>query len=320
VKEQNVPLTSISLKERRFSFSRGGTVDDLAESIKEAGLLVPPDLLRESGRYVVIRGFRRLHALRRLHHRRVRARVFEAGEISPLEAWSTNFFENRSVRALNPAEACTILRQLSEIGLSPGEIRMTYAPLLDLPLHREGLDRLLAVADLPDRMLDALARGDMTLVSALYLASLDEGERISAFRFLTKAGLTVSQQREWARLTADLAARDGLAAAKVLSSASRAAARRGGRFSEAVMQILRERRYPALAAERRAFLKLLRDLHLPPHVQITTHPTFEKRGLTVRFSVSSPESYAEVMRLLEEAGSSASVIRFLEPPGGGSGE
>ena len=320
MKEQHVPLARISLRERRFSFSRGEKIDDLAESIRETGLLVPPDLLHESGRYVVIRGFRRLHALRRLRRRRVRARVFEAGELSPLEAWSANFFENRSVRALNPAEACTVLRQLSDIGLFPDEIGTTYAPHLDLPFRREGLDRLLAVAGLPNRMLDALARGDVTLVSAIYLASLDKRERSSAFRFLAKAGLTVSQQREWARLTADLAARDGAGTAKVLSSASRAAARRGGRFGEVVMQILRERRYPALAAERRAFQRLLRDLHLPPHVQITTHPTFEKKGLTVRFSVSSPEAYAGVMRLLERVGGSASVLRFLEPPGEGGEE
>jgi hypothetical protein len=231
-----------------------------------------------------------------------------------------NFFENRSVRPLNPAEACTALHQLATIGLSRNEIRTKYAPLLDLPLRREGLAPLLAVADLPDRMLDALARGDMTLVSALYLPKLDEGGRRSAFRFLAKAGLTVSQQREWTRLTADLAARDGVPAAKVLSSASRAAARRGGRFGEAVVQILRERRYPALAAERRTFLKTLRDLRLPPHVQITTHPTFEKRGITVRFSVSSPEAYANVLRLLERVGDDTTVIRLLEPGKRGRGE
>jgi hypothetical protein len=210
---------------------------------------------------------------------------------------------------------------LTTIGLSPDEIRTKYAPLLDLPLQGEGLAPLLAVADLPDRMLDALARGEMTLPSALYLAKLDEGGRRSAFRFLAKAGLTVSQQRQWARLTSDLAARDRVPAAKVLSSASRAAARRGGgRFGEAVMQILRERRYPALAAARRAFLKVHRDLRLPPHVQITTHPTFEKRGLTVRFSVSSREEYTDVLRLLKKAGDDDAVIRFLDPEKKGSGE
>lgn len=320
MKEQDIPLTSISLKDRRYSFSRGESLDDLAESIRATGLLVPPDLLLENGRYLVIRGFRRLHALRRLRRRKVRARVFEPGEVSPLEAWSTNFFENRSARPLNPAEACTALRQLSDIGLSRNEITTKYVPLLDLPLRREGLESFLAVAHLPDRMLDALARGDMTLASTLYLAKLDDRERRSAFRFLGKAELTVSQQREWTRLTADLAARDGLPAAKVLSLVSRAAARRGGRFGETVIQILRERRYPALAVEKKAFLKVLRNLRLPPHIQITTHPTFEKRGITVRFSVSSPEAYAEVLRLLERAGDNASIVRLLDPEKRARGE
>ena len=80
---------------------------------------------------------------------------------------------------------------------------------------------------LPEKMLDALARGEITLASALYLAEEGKRDSSAAFRFLERAKLTVSQQREWARLTADLARLEGRGASAVLSSASRAAVRRG---------------------------------------------------------------------------------------------
>lgn len=313
----DVPLVLIDFQERRFSFSRGGSLDELVRSIRTSGLLVPPDLLHEDGRYVIVRGLRRLQALKRLRRRKVRARVFETGEISPLEAWCANFFENRSLRELNRAEACTALRQLNDLGLAAERIRTDYAPLLGLPPRGEELDSLLAVAGLPEKMLDALAEGRMTLASSSFLARMEAKERNSAFRFLEKAGLTVSQQREWTRLVGDLALRDGKSVSRVLLSVSRTAARRGGRFGEGAMQVLRERRYPALAARRRAFRKLLRGLRLPPNVQITAHPTFERRGLTVRFSAATPEEYASLLRLLERVGSDPSVVGLLDEGEGG---
>jgi len=310
--EKEVPLATIAWKDRRFSFSRGGSLDDLVRSIEKTGLVVPPDLLFDSGRYIVIRGFRRLHALRRMGQKLVRARVFSMEEISPIDAWSMNFHENSATRTLNPAEGCTVLRQLVDIGLSRSEISAEFLPLLGLPRREGSIDDCLSVAGLPEAILDSLAGGEVTFPAALFLTGLDESDRRSAFRFLKKAGLTVSQQREWARLTADISARDGLKAAVVLTSVSRAAARRPGRFGQEALQVLRERRYPSLAARRRAFVKLLRGLKLPPHIQITTHPFFEKSEVSVRLSVSSPEAYTEALRLLERVGKEPSFRLLME--------
>lgn len=313
MREKKVPLGRVSLRDRRFSFSRGGNIETLTRSIREAGLLTPPDLLLENGRYIIIRGYRRVRALRRLGHREVAARVFLPEEITPLEAWSMNFFDTLSSRPLNPAETCTAIRQLTDLGGAGEKILKKHLPLLDLPRRGENLDSFLAVAALPEKILDALADGAVTFPSALFLAGLERREQNAAFRFLVKAGLTVSQQREWARLAGDICARDGLPVATVLSSASRSAARRGGRFGEAVLQVLRERRFPALAARRKAFQELLRRLRLPSQIQITTHPTFEKGGITVRFTAQSPQAYTRILSLLQRLHKEGALPGLIDP-------
>jgi ParB-like chromosome segregation protein Spo0J len=313
VREKKVPLGRVSLRDRRFSFSRGGSVDTLVHSVREAGLFTPPDLLFEKGRYTIIRGFRRIRALHRLGRGEFVARVFLPEEITPLEAWSLNFFDTLSSRPLNPAEACTALRQLTDLGVPREEILKKYLPLLGLPHGGENLDSFLAVAALPEKILDALADGAVTFPSAFFLAGLDGREQRAAFRFLVKAGLTVSQQREWARLAGDICARDGLPVATVLSSASRSASRRGGRFGETVLQVLRERRFPALAARRKAFQELLRRLKLPSQIQITTHPTFEKGGITVRFTAQSPQAYTRILSLLQRLHKEGALPGLIDP-------
>lgn len=294
-----IPLRRVDWRDRRFTFSRGGDTAFLEDSIREVGLLVPPELLADDGRFIVIRGSRRLRALRRLRAGSVQARVFECDEITPLEAWSRNFHDTRSVRELNAAESCTVLRQLTGLGVEAETILRDYLPLLGLPPRRRTLSECLQAASLEEKMLDALAGGAISLTTAVFLASLPASDRRAAFRFLRRRPLTVSQQREWSRLSRDLAAREHSTVSAVLSSASRASVGRPGSPGSAALQVLRERRYPALTEHRRSFRKLVGALRLPAWFHVDTHPFFERGELNVRFSARNQTSWESARRLLE---------------------
>lgn len=295
-----VPLRLIDWCDRRFSFSRGGDTTHLEDSIREVGLLDPPDLLNNGGRFTIIRGSRRLRALRRLRTASTQARVFDADEIAPLEAWSRNFHDTRSVRELNAAESCTVLRQLTDLGVETETILQDYLPLLGLPRRRRTLSECLEAAALEEKILDALAEGGISLSAAIFLASLSASDRSAAFRFLQRRPLTVSQQREWSRLLADLAALEGSTVAAVLASASRASGRRPGSPGSAALQVLRERRYPTLSEHRRSFRRLVSTVRLPPWFQVETHPFFERGELNIRFSARDQASWESARRLLEK--------------------
>lgn len=313
MKKTAVSLGRVLWRNRRFTFTVGGDTRALEASIGKRGLLHPPDLLSLDGRYVIIRGSRRLRVLRGLGSRKVPARVFSPAEISPFEAWSMNFHDNLSVRSLNPAEASTALRQLTDLGVEAEEVVKDYLPLLGLPPRSSTLEEYLRVAGLERSVLESLARGEVTLATAVFLARLSSSDRASAFRFLRRRPLTVSQQREWARLLADLSARDGRNVAAICASASRAAGRRGGSAGAAAIQVLRERRYPALAARRKDFRTLVRKLRLPPWFHLETHPFFERDELNVRFSARDRSSWEKALTLLSKIDEDPGLSKLLTP-------
>lgn len=314
MKITTVPLNRIRMNNRRFSFSRGSDPENLIRSIREKGIIDPPDLLAGRGRFTVIRGSRRLRALRRLGAKEVQARVYGEKEITPFGAWSINFFETISARSLNPAEACTVLRQLVELGLPPEKIVKTFHPLLGLPPRMSSFEEGLRTAGLRDDILESLANGRITLGTAVFLSSLGRGERASSFRFLSRARLTVSQQREWCRLIPDIASREERTVTSVLRAATVSAGHRPGNFGTEALQFLRERRYPALAARRRAFHALVRRLRLPPRFQVRTHPFFEKSELHFSFTADDSSSFQEALRRLESLGKEADFQRLMPPP------
>lgn len=314
MKKAALSLGRILWRDRRFTFTLGGDTRLLEASIRKRGLLHPPDLLRLDGRYVIIRGSRRLRVLRALGSRKVPARVFAPGEISPFEAWSMNFHDNLSVRSLNPAESCRALAQLTDLGVGPGEVVKDYLPLLGLPPRDSTLEDCLRVAALEGSLLEALARGEFTLATAAFCSLLSPSDRASAFRFLRRRPLTVSQQREWARLLADLSARDGRSVGAILLSAGRAAGGKEGSPGAAALQVLRERRYPALAARRKDFRALVRRLKLPPWFHLETHPFFERDELNVRFSARDRSSWERALTLLSKIDEDPVLSQLLDRP------
>jgi ParB family chromosome partitioning protein len=308
-----ISLRRIRWRDRRFSFSRTGPDERLAESIEEVGLLHPPDLWEEGRRFVVIAGARRLKALRRLGRRDTIAHVFTNREITPLEAWSMNFSETLSLRSLNPAEACTVTRQLTDLGVEEDKIISAYLPRLGLPPRQRTLYDCLSVAALAEAVLDALAGGSVPLTTAAFLATLETPDRRSAFRFLSTRPLTFSQQREWIRLLSDISLRDGITVRALISSSLRASSSHPGHRGPAALQILREKRYPTLTVRRRAFRALVKKLRLPPKFQVETHPFFERGELNFRFSVTDRSSLRRAVLRLEEIGRHPSFRRLVNP-------
>lgn len=313
MRQLRISLRRICWRDRRFSFSRSGPDDRLADSIEEVGLLHPPNLWEEGRRLIIMSGARRLRALRRLGRRDTTACVFTAAEITPLEAWSMNFSETLAMRSLNPSEACTVTRQLVDLGVEEDKIIAAYLPRLGLPPRQRTLQDCLSVSDLEETVLDALAGGSVSLTTAVFLASLESSERRSAFRFLQTRPLTFSQQREWIRLLSDISRRNGITVGKLISSSVRTAARHPGHRGPAALQVLREKRYPALTIRRRSFRALAKKLKLPPKFQMDTHPFFERGELNFRFSVTDDSSLQEALRRLEKIGGHPSFRRLLNP-------
>lgn len=164
-------------------------IAELADSIKEVGLLQPP-VVQEISKdlYELIAGERRLTALRLLGHTTVRVLVKKTTlEISA----KATLVENLQRVDLNPIEVAEGLKRLidefdytqAELSKSIGKKRSTVANYLRL-LH------------LPKEIQQSVKQGLISMAHAKLLVSCPEEKQLSLFKKIVYESLTVKKTQE----------------------------------------------------------------------------------------------------------------------------
>lgn len=165
------------------------TLDELADSIRERGVL-QPILLRPAGEdYMIIAGERRWRAAQRARLHSIPAIVREIDESTTAEL---ALIENIQRQDLNPLEEAEGYRQLIQRhGHTQDDVgRMVHK-------SRSHVANLLRLLDLPEAVRESLMRGDITMGHARAVATSDDPEALT--REVVARGLSVRQTEERAR-------------------------------------------------------------------------------------------------------------------------
>jgi ParB family chromosome partitioning protein len=119
VTEVDVDLLEANPRQPRRRFDETG-LDELAQSLKESGILQPVLVTREGERYRIIAGERRVRAARRAGLSRVPIVVREA--VDDGQRLLLALVENVQRRDLTPLEEAEAFHQLREFGLTQEEV------------------------------------------------------------------------------------------------------------------------------------------------------------------------------------------------------
>jgi ParB family transcriptional regulator, chromosome partitioning protein len=190
-----VPLSSISRNPRqpRLRFDPG-ELEDLANSIREHGVIQPLVVTQSAypGQYTLIAGERRLEASKLAGLPTVPAIIREVSDEQMLEL---ALVENIQRSDLGPFETATAYKHLADdFGLSHDEIAAKVGK------KRVTVTNTLRLLKLPQRILDALANGQITEGHARALLSLPNAQsQTAAFSTVIKKELSVRQTEELAR-------------------------------------------------------------------------------------------------------------------------
>lgn len=168
------------------------TLDELAASIREHGLLQPLIVSRSAGGYVLIAGERRWRAARMAGLRTVPVLVKEA---TPRERLEMALVENLQRRDLSPLEEATAYRQLmEEHGLTQEAVAARVGR------SRPSVANRLRLLSLPPAARDALSRGEITEGHArALLACPSVADQLDLLQEIVLHGLSVRQAEELAR-------------------------------------------------------------------------------------------------------------------------
>lgn len=197
--ERRVPLSEIRPNPRQpRRFFDEQKIAELADSVRDQGILQPLVVRKVAGGYELILGERRFRAAQRAEMEHVPVIVKEASDAESLEM---ALVENIQREELTPIEEALAYRQLmEEFDLTQEQVARRVGK------SRPTVTNLLRVLNLPDEIRDAVDTGSLSAGHARALLALDApAEQLRMGRRVMQRGLSV-------RETEALVARAGVAA------------------------------------------------------------------------------------------------------------
>lgn len=181
----NIPVNLIvaNPNQPRKDFDKE-SIQALAESIKEAGLLQPISVIEDSGEYTLVAGERRLRAVKLLGHETIKAIVVNADEKYAAELALIENLQREDLNALDEAEAYDALIKQHKI---------THERLSTLVgKSRAHISNYIRLLQLKKHELEALRSGSLTVGHAKVLLSIkDPALRQRVFKASIDGGITV---------------------------------------------------------------------------------------------------------------------------------
>jgi ParB family transcriptional regulator, chromosome partitioning protein len=179
-------------KQPRSTFEDTG-MEELAASIKEHGIIQPLIVSPKGDNFELVAGERRLRAAKSLNLKQVPAIIRDINEHQKLE-WA--LIENLQRKNLNPIEEAAGYRRLmDEFNLSQDEVSKKIGK------SRPVVANMLRLLNLPDEMLNAVARGKISASAGRVLAGVKDTKQQMELYKKMLAGLTVNESEVASRLS-----------------------------------------------------------------------------------------------------------------------
>lgn len=300
---RQIPVDLIDTADTRFRITEPGGEDALARSVAQAGLTAPPVTRQHGSHFIVVAGFKRIEACRRLGWPRVPCRILSAAE-SDFSCLKIAIADNAWIRSLNlleQARAVAGLRGHCESSAEWSEVATT----LGLSVNPALADKLTRLLSLDPAVQRAVAGGHMSLNIAMALESVDRESAKAVALLFERLRPTVSQQKEVYEGLNDLARAGDHTIAGLLGQGDFAEIIDGenpdrGQKLRALRRQIRWRRFPALSRAEAEFYRRKRNLNLPEDMDLRAPPDFEDTVYTLALRFSEPR---QLCRQAEQLGS-----------------
>jgi hypothetical protein len=304
---QEIELEGIDLANELFRISEELDYAPLLESLRESGQLNPVVLLERNSQKIIVCGFRRIHAIRKLGFSRALVRIIPENSIDLCGAFKLALLDNLSHRQLDPLEKSRALFGLRQSFGVPDEVLVrTYLPLLGLNPHESVLRCCVLIHNIHPGLRHCLRDGCLTHTSIETIAEMPYPVQDSISSLMERVRLSASLQRKFLGLLEDLAASTGDPQSAPLNSPEIVQIANDSRLSpfqrgEKIYEHLYRLRNPRISAASDRFNSQKELLRLPGSIRIAARPFFEEPGVHVEFDAPDVERFRELASALGQA-------------------
>lgn len=296
-KAGSVRLSRIETDNETYRITTREDVKPLVESIEMAGLINPPLLFPENNNtYIVVSGFRRVKACRRLGWDRMDARLL-APDIPPAQCVLAAVADNCSQRELNLIETSRAVNLLSG-SIADDKTVVAMAAKAGLPVAMSILPKIRALCSLPMPLQQGIIDATLSLPMAERLQHMSAEDAREAFDLFCEIRAGLNVQREILDNAEEYARREGVRLKDILRSDAVLQIRasdesdRSGKIGQ-VRKLFKEWRYPALSAAEETFKRRLHSLGLGRDMKLVPPAGFEGPHYSLSLKFSSLEQLQE---------------------------
>ncbi len=167
------------------------SIDELAQSIRESGVVQPVLVVQEEGHFKIIVGERRWRAAQKAGLKKIPVMI---RNLPPEKQLEIAIIENIHREDLNPLEIALAYQKMSQ------DLNYTQQEIADkVGKDRTSITNYMRLLKLPQEIQDALGDGSLSMGHARAILALEEAEaQLAAFREIMDKGLSVRSSEKLA--------------------------------------------------------------------------------------------------------------------------
>jgi len=313
-KEKIVKLSEVDASDHSFRITTQETVDDLVDSIGHVGVLNLPLLLEKKSRYIILCGFRRIEACRRLDRLDVNARIL-GSDAKELECARYAITDNAFQRPLNLIEKSRSIQMLSNCFSDHGRLSKEMS-ILGVPCHESMITKMKDICSFSKPLQNSILSESISLPVALELHKMSKDVEDGFVELFSVLNLSVNKQREILTLIKEISLREDIPMAEILEGRhlKRILKDKDLDKNQKIRKIrshLKQRRFPAITRAERGFEEHRQNLKLGPGIKLIPPDKFESPTYFLNFSFKDLKELKHLKKIFDSLIKNPSLKKIL---------
>jgi len=299
-KEEIIHLSSVDIEDHSFRITTEENIEALSCSIRNAGLINQPIVIKKKSGYAVISGFRRILSAVNLGWMNISARTIES-DTDRFECAKLAIADNSLQRSLNLIEMSRCYNLLSEFIERDDLLR--EAPLIGLPGNPVLAEKIMLLVDLPPVIQNCVISETVSLAMALELGGLEHETGITFAEIFDELKPSLNKQREILSLSSEIAARENIPVSDLIKGddfkniISDENTDRNRKIQR-IRHFLKTRRFPAIMKAEDHFRSNLKKLALTGGIKLIPPADFEGNTFIISMEFKTTSEFGELTACL----------------------
>lgn len=291
-------LRKIDLHDMRFRISYPSVEKTLFSSIEKLGIIEPVILSEGGPPYIIVTGFRRIEAARKLNLKEIPAIIMK---LSRQEALLASVHTNMH-RGLNIIEKAHAIEKMFRMDAPKADIYELMA-MLSLGTHERVLADLLSIAGAEDSLKRFIIEHTLSMKNIEYMLRFEKDERKMIMKTLAPVRFTEGYLREILEMLHLIRIRKGRFTMKLLKDPGNA---------QELRTRLKKLVHPKLLSLEKRFEEIKKAAALPPTLDIRVDPFFEKEYIDITIRTKDEKESEKLLEKLNEIFEKGHVRNILE--------